>query len=148
MPWNALATTDVTAEILPDEVAALNIIQGSTSILAGILGNVIAEVQASILVGGNQIGPVGTVPDQIREDAIAIVRWRWFASLPKTDLQSDFRRQQYAEAVKRLENIRKGSEKVEIPLNPQNVTGPSFRMEMIRRGHRLDTHSFDTLGET
>ncbi len=138
----------MTAEILPDEVAALNTIQGSTNILAGILGNVIAEVQASILVGGNQIGPSGTVPDQIREDSIAIVRWRWFASLPKTDLQSDFRRQQYAEGIKRLENIRKGSEKVEIPLNPQNVTGPSFRMEMIRRGHRLDTHSFDTLGET
>ncbi len=148
MPWNTLATTDVTAEILPDEVAALNTVQGSTGILAGILGNVIAEVQAGILVGGNQIGPIGTVPDQIREEVISIVRWKWFASLPKTDLQSDFRRQQYDEAVKRLGNIRDGSEKVEIPLNPQNVTGPSFRMEMIRRGHRLDTHSFDTLGET
>jgi hypothetical protein len=148
MSWNPLATTDVTAEILPDEVTALNTIQGSTSILSGILANVIAEVQASILVGGNQIDQIGTVPDQIREDVISIVRWKWFASLPKTDLQSDFRRQQYDEAVKRLGNIRNGSEKVEIPLNPQNVSGPSFRMEMIRRGHRLDTHSFDTLGET
>jgi hypothetical protein len=148
MPWNTLATTDVTAEILPDEVTALNTIQGSTNILAGILANVIAEIQASILVGGNQIGPSGTVPDQIREDAIALVRWKWFASLPKTDLQSDFRRQQYTEAVKRLDSIRKGNEKVEIPLAPQSVTGPSFRMERIRRGHRLDTHSFDTLGET
>jgi hypothetical protein len=148
MPWNTLATTDVTAEILPDEVTALNTIQGSTSILAGILANVIAEVQASILVGGNQIGQSGTVPDQIREDVIALVRWKWFASLPKTDLQSDLRRQQYDEAVKRLGNIRNGSEKVEIPTDPQNVSGPSFRMETIRRGHRLDTHSFDTLGET
>ncbi len=148
MPWNILATTDVTAEILPDEVAALNTIQGSTGILAGILANVVAEVQASVLVGGNQIGQSGTVPDQIREDVIALVRWKWFASLPKTDLQSDFRRQQYDEAVKRLGEIRGGGEKVEIPLNPQNVAGPSFRMEMIRRGHRLDTHSFDTLGES
>jgi hypothetical protein len=148
MPWNTLATTDVTAEILPDEVAALNTVQGSTSILAGILANVIAEVQSSILVGGNQIGQSGTVPDQIREDVIAMVRWRWFASLPKTDLQSDFRRQQYDEAVKRMGSIRKGSEKVEIPLEPQNVSGPSFRVEKIRRGHRLDTNSFDTLGET
>jgi hypothetical protein len=148
MSWNTLATTDVTAEILPDEVTALNTVQGSTSILAGILANVVAEVQASILVGGNQIDQVGTVPDQIREDVIAMVRWKWFASLPKTDLQSDFRRQQYDEAVKRLGDIRKGSEKVEIPLNPQNVCGPSHRMEIIRRGHRLHTHSFDTLGET
>jgi hypothetical protein len=88
------------------------------------------------------------VPDQIREDVIAMVRWKWFASLPKTDLQSEFRHEQYEEAVKRLAAIRKGEEKVEIPLNPQNVSGPSFRMETIRRGHRLDTHSFDTLGET
>jgi hypothetical protein len=148
MPWNPLATTDITAEILPDEVTALNTIQCSTTILAGLLANVIAEVQADILVGGNQIGQSGTVPDQIREDVISIVRWKWFASLPKTDLQNDFRRQQYDEAIKRLEKIRSGGEKVEIPLNPQNVSGPSFRVEIIRRGHRLDTHSFDTLGET
>jgi hypothetical protein len=148
MSWNTLATTDVTAEILPDEVTALNTIQGSSGILGGILANMIAEVQSSILVGGNQIGQSGTVPDQIREDVIALVRWKWFASLPRTDLQSDFRRQQYDEAVKRLGNIRNGSEKVEIPTDPQNVSGPSFRMDMIRRGHRLDTHSFDTLGET
>ncbi|HEX3717841.1 MAG TPA: hypothetical protein VH595_07720 [Verrucomicrobiae bacterium] len=148
MSWNPIAITDVTAEILPDEVTALNTVQGSSAILAGILTNVVAEAQSSILVGGNQIGQSGTVPDQIREDVIALVRWKWFASLPKTDLQSDFRRDQYNEAVKRLESIRTGREKVEIPLNPQNVAGPSFRVELVRRGHRLETHSFDTLGET
>jgi hypothetical protein len=148
MSWNPLAATDVTAEILPDEVAALNTVQGSTAILSGILTNVVAEVQASVLVGGNQIGQSGTVPDQIREDVIALVRWKWFASLPKTDLQSDFRREQYNAAVKRLDDIRTGREKVEIPTNPQNVAGPSYRMESARRGHRLNSHSFDTLGET
>jgi hypothetical protein len=148
MPWNTLATTDITAEILPDEVTALNTIQGSTSILSAILSTVTAEIQAQILVGGNQIGQPGTVPDQIRSDAIAMARWKWFCSLPKTDLQSDFRRAQYDEAVKRMEKIREGREKVEIPVQPQNVTGPSFRMEAIRRGHRLSTRSFDKLGET
>ena len=146
--WNTLATTDITAEILPDEVTLLNTIQGSSSILATILSTVTAEILAGILVGGNQIGQPGTVPDQIRSDAIALVRWKWFCSLPKTDLQSDFRRAQYDEAVKRMEKIRDGKEKVEIPTQPQNVTGPSFRMEAIRRGHRLSTHSFDKIGET
>ncbi len=148
MPWNTLAAADVTAEILPDEVTMLNTIQGSSSILSTILATITAEIQAGILVGGNQIGPVGTVPDQIRSDAIAMVRWKWFCSLPKTDLQSDFRRAQYDESVKRMEKIREGREKVEIPANPQNVTGPSFRVEAIRRGHRVSTHSFDKLGET
>ena len=148
MSWNTLATTDITAEILPDEVTMLNTIQGSSSILSTILGTMTAEILAQILVGGNQIGQPGTVPDQIRSDAIALVRWKWFCSLPKTDLQSEFRRAQYDEAVKRLEKIREGREKVEIPTQPQNVTGPSFRMQAIRRGHRVGTRSFDKLGET
>jgi hypothetical protein len=146
--WNPLAPTDITAEILPDEVTLLNTIQGSSSILSAILSTVTAEIQAGILVGGNQIGQPGTVPDQIRSDAIALARWKWFCSLPKTDLQSDFRRAQYDEAVKRMEKIRAGKEKVEFPAQPQSVTGPSFRMEAIRRGHRLGTGSFDKLGET
>jgi hypothetical protein len=148
MSWNTLATTDITAEILPDEVTMLNTIQGGSSILSTILATVTAEILAQILVGGNQIGQPGTVPDQIRSDAIALVRWKWFCSLPKTDLQSEFRRAQYEEAVKRMAKIREGGEKVEIPAQPQNVIGPSFRMEAIRRGHRLSTHSFDNLGET
>ena len=148
MSWNTLATTDITAEILPDEVTMLNTIQGSSSILATILSTVTAELLAQILVGGNQIGQAGTVPDQIRGDAIAIVRWRWFCSLPKTDLQSQFRKDQYESAQQHIEKIREGKEKVEIPSNPQNVTGPSFRLEAVRRGHRLDTHTFDKLGET
>jgi hypothetical protein len=148
MPWNTLQVTDVTAEILPDEVTMLNSVQGSSGILSALLSTVLAELQAQILVGGNQIGPGGTIPDQIRGDAIAITRWRWFCSLPKTDLQSEFRRQQYVEAMKRLERIREGKEKVEIPSNPQNVIGPSFRVQTVRRGHQLRTHDFDSLGET
>jgi hypothetical protein len=148
MPWNTLQATDVTAEILPDEVTILNGVQGCNGILAALVSTVVAELQAQILVGGNQIGQAGTIPDQIRGDAIAIARWRWFCSLPKTDLQSEFRRQQYVEGMKRLERIREGKEKVEIPASPQNVIGPSFRVETVRRGHKLRTHDFDTLGET
>jgi hypothetical protein len=66
MPWNTLATADVQAEILPDEITLLNSIQGSTGILSALLATVLAELQAQILVGGNQIGPAGTIPDQIR----------------------------------------------------------------------------------
>ena len=148
MPWNTLQVTDVTAEILPDEVTMLNSIQGSSGILSALLMTVLAELQAQILVGGNQIGQTGTIPDQIRGDAIAIVRWLWFCSLPKTDLQSEFRRQQYIEAIKRLDKIREGKEKVEIPASPQNVIGPSFRVQTVRRGQKLRTPDFDTLGET
>jgi hypothetical protein len=146
MPWNTLATTDIEAEILPDEITALQTIAGSSTILTTILATVLAELQAQILVGGNQIGQAGTVPDQIRGDAIAIVRWRWFSSLPKTDLQSEFRKAQYQDAQTHIARIRDGKEKVEIPAQPQNVSGPSFRVEIVRHGARI--HGFGKIGET
>lgn len=136
MPWNAIQSADVQAEILPDEVAVLNSVQGSSTILANILSTCIAEVQAQVLVGGNQIGQPGTIPDQIRSDVIAFVRWKWFCSLPKTDLQSDFRERQHDEAIKRFTSIREGKEKVEIPANPQNTIGPGNRIQAIRAGPR------------
>ena len=146
--WNPLATADIQAEILPDEVTMLNTVQGGATILATILSTMTAEIQAQILVGGNQIGQPGTIPDQIRSDAIALIRWKWFCSLPKTDLQSDFRKAQYEEAVKRMEQIRQGKEKVEIPSQPQIVAGPSFRVETVRTGVRVSEHGFGKIGET
>jgi hypothetical protein len=148
MPWNTVAVADIEAEILPDEVAMLNTIQGSTTILAAVLARVVAELQADILNGGNQIGPAGTLPDQIRGPAIAIVRWEWFLGLPKTDLQSDFRKNAYEAAQKKMDKIRDGSIKTEIPLSPQNVTGAANRMETIRRGSPVDARGWGKLGET
>jgi len=148
MPWNPLTEDMVKKQILPDEITLLTAIQGGTDILASILPNVIAQLQAQILVGGNQIGPVGTVPDQILQDAIALARWEWFSSLPNTDLLSESRKAQKDRAEKHMEKIVTGEEKVEIPAAPQVVTGPSHRVEIIRRGHRLATHDYDTLGSS
>ena len=146
MPWNTLAASDVTVEISPDEVTALNTIEGSNAVLAAILGTVLAGLQAQILVGGNQIGPAGTIPDQIRGEAIAIARWRWFCSLPKTDLQSESRKAQYDSALERMATIMQGKEKTEIPASPQNVAGPSFRVTVAREGRQ--PHGFDKISST
>ena len=146
MPWNTLTTTDITAEILPDEVTAMNTVQGSATILNSILARVVAEIQARILSGGNQIGQPGTVPDQLRGAAIAMVRWEWFCNLPKTDLQSDFRKAQNEAAQKRMEKVQAREEKVEIPTNPQNVAGPSGRVEVVRPGHKMQ--NWGEIGQT
>jgi hypothetical protein len=150
MPWNTLAAADIETEILPDEVALLNTIQGSSGILASVLANALAEIQAQILVGGNQVGQSGTIPDQIRSDCIAFVRWRWFTSLPKTDLCSDFRKAQYEQALTRFEKIRsngKDKEFVEVPTNPNTaVSGPGFQSATVRRGAR--PQDFNVLGSS
>jgi hypothetical protein len=148
MAWNTLATTDITAEMLPDEVTLLNNIQGSTNILPAVLSRVTAELQSRILAGGNQIGQPGTIPDQLRGPAIAIVRWEWFCGLPKTDLQSDGRKAQYEAAQKRFDEVESGAKKVEIPADPQTISGPSNRVQIARGGRRVHTGSFDRFGET
>jgi len=150
MSWATLATTDITSEILPDEVTLLNTIQGGTGILGSVLVNCILEIQAIILTAGNQIDTATTtVPDQIRSDCISYVRWKWFTSLPKTDLQSDFRKDQYEQYLKRMDKIRMTGddrERVEIPTNPRNVAGPSFRVSLVRRGQEV--RDFNKIGST
>lgn len=138
--WNLISIGDVQNEILPDEIALLNAIQGSKAILPIIIADVIAEIQGNILSCGQQIDQPGLVPDQIRTACKDIIRWRWFCALPKTDLQSDFRKAQNENAQTRLEklwqDLRAGKAKIEIPANPQTNPGPALRLETVRKGNK------------
>lgn len=152
MSWNTLTTTQITNEILPDEVAILNTVQGSSSLLEAVLTRVVNQYQQVILQAGNQIGQPGTVPDQCLGDFIAIVRWEWFCGLPATDLQSKFRKDQYDRALEHFARIRgddgKPREKVEIPANPQTAAGADSRVEVVRGHHGPGPGTFARWGET
>ena len=137
MSWNAIAASDVQNEILPDEVAMLNTIQGANTQLATILTKTVNKVRAQILVGGNQLDAAGTVPDQLWQEVIAMARWRWFTSLPNTDLCSDRRKEQYEAATETMQDIAAGKDKsgravkVELP-NPATalpLSGPAGQMQ-------------------
>lgn len=138
--WNVISINDVQGEILPDEVALLQTIQGSTAILPVVIADVVAEIQGNILSCGQQIDQPGLVPDQIRTAAKDIIRWRWFCGLPKTDLQSDFRKEQNTRATERLEKLwaalPQGQAKIELPQNPQTIAGPANRVTTVRPGNR------------
>ena len=77
-----------------------------------------------------------------------MVRWKWFCWLPKTDLQSEFRRAAVQRGGQADGKNPGGEGEGGNPGRPQTVTGPSFRVETVRRGHEVRTHDFDTLGET
>lgn len=151
MPWNTLTTAQISGECSPDEVAALNLIQGSTTILATVMASCVAEIQATISNAGNQIGPIGTIPDQVLRDVIPWIRWEWFCALPSTGLQSKEREKQAQRWEKRRERITgsdgKPREKIEIPAVPQNITGADSRVEVVRPGH-LHAHQFSKFGES
>jgi hypothetical protein len=138
--WNLISINDVQNEILPDEVALINTVEGSTTVLPIIIADVVAEIEGNILACGQQIDQPGLVPDQVRTKAKDIIRWRWFCALPKTGLQSEFRKAQNDKAETFLETlwekIRAGTAKIEIPANPQTNAGPANRLETVRPGNR------------
>jgi hypothetical protein len=149
MAWNTLSEADVQNYLLPDEQTILNAIQGSSSVLPTVMADVISQAQSQILAGGNQIGATGTVPDQLKMPIIAIILWEWFTSLPKTDLQSDGRKEKYDKAMERLSMITGSDpkrEKIEIPASPQAVAGPTNRVSTVRRGQEV--RQFGKIGQT
>ena len=134
MPWNAIQASDIQVELLPQEVAMINTIQGSSGILATVLNTWVNKIRAMIEVGGNNLDVAGTVPDQLRPEIIAVVRWRWFSSMANNDLLSKQREEEFKQAMEKLNAVEKGSPKVEFPAAIPG--GPSGQMQVARVGHR------------
>jgi hypothetical protein len=132
MSWNAIAVDDVQNEILPDEVTMLNTIEGGNSVLPVILAVWVSKLRSMIEVGGNNLDVAGTIPDQLRPEAIAIIRWRWFTSLPKTDLCSEHRKAQCDDAMKAFNDVEAGKKKVEFPAAISG--GPAGQMQVASGG--------------
>ena len=148
MPWNPLTAGQVQAEILPQEAAVINAIQGSTTVLAGIVTNFVAAVQGQITALGRPVDQPGTIPDQIRNEAIDICRWRWFASLPSKSLQTDARKKQGEDgeaALKALwKDILDGKGAIELPLTPVTPqTGSAIGAMQVASTGRKKTHGIN-----
>ncbi len=149
MSWNGITTADVLEEFTPQEIAALNGLQGGQENLAPILGRVVNAARGSIIAGGNRLGPEGTVPDQLRGEIIDIARWRWLISLPQMQrLQSAPRQAAFESAKATLEGVSKGEIRIEVPPNAMAQAAPVNAVATVRRGRRVRTESFDKLGET
>jgi len=148
MPWNAITEADVIGEFTPVEQAVLKQISGSTSV-ANILNGVLNAARGAIVAGGNQLGPVGTIADQVREDVIAIARWKYLTSFPALkSLQTSERKAAADEAQKRLDNVSTGKPKIEIPANPIGTTAPVGAVQVARPGVCVRPESFNRIGTT
>lgn len=122
MAWIALTDADVLDEITPAENAALKNIQGATEVLPRVVARVVAKFRGAIQSGGATLGPSGTLPDSVHDDAVAYARWRFLITLPQAKtLQTEERRLAYEEAVKMLEALRQR----EFSVEPDDDTGPA-----------------------
>ena len=127
MSWSTINVTEVLQEFTPQEKAAMDAIQGATTNLASILTRTVRAARGNISAGGNQLDATAdTVPDQLRADVVCIARWKWLISFPQMKaMQTDARKADYDEAMKRLDSIANGKTAVEVPVNPAGNVSPA-----------------------
>ena len=140
-PWITLNTADVLAQFNDSETAAYDAAKGDTSStsLPAIIGLVVNQIYQAYDDGGRLVDAVdpGTVPPGEKNRAIALVRWKYLLALPTGQaLQTAERRTAHDEA-----------EAYFLQIARRKVSRPGA-VGIARRGRRVDTRSFDGLGET
>jgi hypothetical protein len=153
--WNTLSASQILTGFSPQEIAFLqNNLGGQQAALDAItpiISDEIAALQGAVIAGGSQQGPVGTVPDQLRPDLVAIVRWRLLLTYPSLkSLQTDSRKDAFARAQDKISEVANGRLKVELPPASQAQVNPApvNAVQTVRPGRHVTTHEFDKLGST
>lgn len=124
MPWTAPTATDALTEFNSDEKAQVDALTGDSANLATILARVVAQVRGDIRAGGYPLDADTTkIPDSLHSDCIAIARWKFLISLPKSEeLQTDARKLAATDAIAKLKRIADGDYGVE---QPATVSAPA-----------------------
>jgi hypothetical protein len=140
MPWNTLTDLDVLAEgFNASELNALKAIQGADN-LAAIVGAVVNSLRGSIIAGGNRLDQPGLIPDQLRQEAIDIARWRILVSFPQLKmLQTAERRDAHDAAKAAIKEVARGEIHVELPAAPTSDPGPMSQVKRLGSQKRTYT---------
>lgn len=128
MSWSTLATSEILEQFTPAEQATLQAIQGADTNLPAIAGRAVRAARGTIAAGGNPLGAADTIPDQVRDDVIAIARWTWLTSFPALKaFQTKDRKDAHDNGRTRLDAIAAGRVRVERPENGDDATVPTQR---------------------
>lgn len=146
MPWNPITDADVLAEFTTVEQNVLKSISGGANQLPGILTSVLNAARGAIIAGGNQVGPVGTIADQVREDVIALARWKWLTSYAALkSMQTEARKQAATDAQERLDKISTGKPKIELPTVAVATLAPVGAVALARPGIRVHPRQYNKI---
>lgn len=143
MPWNTPTAEQVTANrMTPQEVAALNAIQGSSSILQNLMADKVSQVRSMIRGSGAQLDQDGTLPDGVIPPVMDIVRWEWISSFPGLKMMlTDARKGAMERAEAFLQKVAAGTIRVELPAvgQAQAVAGPRGQIQVANTTTRQFT---------
>lgn len=115
MAWVSITSADVERKLAADEFSAISeasLPDGVTAadIIAAEITQTVAEVRG--YVAGNKsniLGEAGTIPDELMEAALVILRYKVFTRLPAMKaLLDELRVREYDEALRRLRDVSAG----------------------------------------
>lgn len=153
MAWNPLTSADVLAEMTPIEAQTLNNIAAAQPILDKVCLNVVNAARGSIQGGGNQLDQAGTVPDQLRDQLMDLILWRWLIKFPQMKAFQTPERKAAAEECRRtLKDISKKDSdyRVELPApaTALSTAAPVNAVQIARPGRHVRTNTYDDLSHT
>jgi hypothetical protein len=141
MSWAAITADEVLQEWNEKEQLKVQEQQAAADNLPDILVRVVNACRGCVRAGGGQVGPAGTIPDQLREEVIAIARWRLLLALPDVSdaILSKSREKAHDDAVKRFDAVAAGDIKVELPEVQVAAPAPVNAVEVASKQDRVAT---------
>jgi hypothetical protein len=132
MSWQVITSDEVLQEWNTKEPELIQNQQAAQDNLPAILERVVNATRSCVIAGGGRLDQAGTIPDQLREEVIAIARWRLLLSLPEVNesILSKSRKDAYDDAIKRIDLVAKGEIKIELPGQALDVASPANAIEV------------------
>jgi hypothetical protein len=127
MSWQTITAADVEPRLSEEELTALQRDYQSTgkpNPLSGIITQVSNKIRRACAAGGATLGAGTTIPDELLDSAISIIRYRLCSGMPGGLLNED-RRKEYADAISELDAIAKDAAGIVEPTTPSTDTTAS-----------------------
>lgn len=138
--WRTITAEEVFSA---EERAQSDVLANAGATIEGVLQRVVGGCRESVRAGGNKVDlRPGTIPDQLREEVIAIAAWRSLMKLPGLDaLMTKQRESAYDDAIKRMDLVASND-----PNRPR-IGRPPNSVAVVP-GRKVKTTSFDKLAST
>ena len=124
MSWNPITASDIEPRLSDEELAALRRDYESTGKpdpLTRIISQVVSKVRRACAAGGATLGAGATIPDELLDSAVSIIRYRLCSGMPGGLLNED-RRKEYSDAIAELVAIAKDAAGIVEPTTPATDT--------------------------
>lgn len=117
MSWISISATDVKARLADVELTALQeqyLQAGQADPLVEIVSQVTGKIRRAVAKGGGTLGLAGTIPEELEDSAVAIIRYRLCNRLNASLITED-RRQEYRDAIEELKDVAKEASGIVAP---------------------------------